>query len=181
MIDGDNEYGAIRGMRIGRGKGFTRRQPAPVPFYPQILHYLTWARSRVAAVGNRWLTAWAMARPWTKLNPQNSSYKPVWIFGLQFFDGKYALQLIRRHTECCVSDGNASDLFYLGGAQFESRPEHGYIHWGFFCFSVVSSVKCRRNNLSSATTTSLNTIYYDQTIRPHVYISTYSVSYGVDA
>jgi hypothetical protein len=42
----------------------------------------------------------------------------------QFFDWKYALQLIRRHTEYFASDGSASNLFYLGGAPFESRPEH---------------------------------------------------------
>jgi hypothetical protein len=30
MID-DGDYGAVGGMRIGRGKRSTRRKPAPVP------------------------------------------------------------------------------------------------------------------------------------------------------
>jgi hypothetical protein len=46
--------GAFRGMRIGRGNRSTRKKPAPVPLCPpQILHYLTWARTRAAAVGSR--------------------------------------------------------------------------------------------------------------------------------
>jgi hypothetical protein len=60
----DDECGAVGGMRIGRGSRSTRRKPAPVPFCPpQIPHDLTWARTRVAAVGSQRLTAWAMARP----------------------------------------------------------------------------------------------------------------------
>jgi hypothetical protein len=32
------------------------RNPAPVPLFPpQILHDVTWARTRAAAVGSRWL------------------------------------------------------------------------------------------------------------------------------
>jgi hypothetical protein len=47
-----------------RGNRSTRRKPAPVPLWPpQIPHDLTWARTRAAAVGNRRLTARAMARP----------------------------------------------------------------------------------------------------------------------
>jgi hypothetical protein len=39
-------------------------KPAPVPLCPpQIPHGLTWDRTRASAVGGRWLTAWAMARP----------------------------------------------------------------------------------------------------------------------
>jgi hypothetical protein len=56
MIDGD--YGAVGGMRIGRGNRSTRRKPAPVPLCPpQIPHDLTWDRTRAAAVGNQRLTA----------------------------------------------------------------------------------------------------------------------------
>jgi hypothetical protein len=33
MIDGD-DYGAVGGMRIGRGNRSTRRKPAPVPLCP---------------------------------------------------------------------------------------------------------------------------------------------------
>jgi hypothetical protein len=57
MID-DDDYGAVGGMRIGRGNGSTRRKPAPVPFCPpQIPHDLTWDRTRAAAVGSQPLTA----------------------------------------------------------------------------------------------------------------------------
>jgi hypothetical protein len=39
----DNDYGAVGGMRIGRGNRSTRRKPAPVPLRPpQIPHDLTW-------------------------------------------------------------------------------------------------------------------------------------------
>jgi hypothetical protein len=57
MIDGD-DYGAVGGMRIGKGNRSTRRKPAPVPLcLPQIPHDLTWARTRAAAVGFQRLTA----------------------------------------------------------------------------------------------------------------------------
>jgi hypothetical protein len=67
MIDDDDDYGTVGGMRIGRGNRSTRRKPAPVPLCPpQILHDLTWDRTRAAAVGSQRLTAWAMARPWLR-------------------------------------------------------------------------------------------------------------------
>jgi hypothetical protein len=48
MID---DYGAVGGMKIGRGNRITRRKPAPVPRCPpQIPHDLTWDRTRAAAV-----------------------------------------------------------------------------------------------------------------------------------
>jgi hypothetical protein len=60
----DYECGTVCGMRLGRGNWSTLRKPTPVPFCPpQIPHDLTWARNRADAVGIRWLTAWAMARP----------------------------------------------------------------------------------------------------------------------
>jgi hypothetical protein len=59
MIDVD-DYGAVGGMRIGRGNRSTRRKPAPVPLCPP--HDLTWDRTRAAAVGSQRLTTWAMAR-----------------------------------------------------------------------------------------------------------------------
>jgi hypothetical protein len=63
MID-HRECGTVGRIRIGRGNRSTRRKPAPVPLSPpQIPHDLTWARTRAAAVGSRWLTAWAMVRP----------------------------------------------------------------------------------------------------------------------
>jgi hypothetical protein len=63
MID-DDDYGAVGGMKIGRGNWSTRRKPAPVPLCPpQIPHDLTWDRIRATAVGSQQLTSWAMARP----------------------------------------------------------------------------------------------------------------------
>jgi hypothetical protein len=60
----DDECGAVGGMRIGRGNLSTRRKPALVPLCPpQIPHDLARARTRATAVGNRQLTASAMARP----------------------------------------------------------------------------------------------------------------------
>jgi hypothetical protein len=63
MID-DGDCGEIGGMKIGRGNRSTRRKPAAAPLcLPQIPHDQTRARTRSAAVGSQWLTAWAMARP----------------------------------------------------------------------------------------------------------------------
>jgi hypothetical protein len=57
MID-DDVYGAVGGMRIGRGNRSTRRKPAPVPIFPpQIPHHLTWDRTRAADMGSQRLTA----------------------------------------------------------------------------------------------------------------------------
>jgi hypothetical protein len=64
MIDGDDECGAVGGMRTVRRNRNTRRIYVPLPLCPpQIPHDLTRARTRATAVGSRWLTAWAMARP----------------------------------------------------------------------------------------------------------------------
>jgi hypothetical protein len=60
----DDDYGAVGGMRIGRGNRSIRRKPASMPLCPpKIPHDLTWDRNRAAAVGSQQLTAWAMARP----------------------------------------------------------------------------------------------------------------------
>jgi hypothetical protein len=62
MID-DDECGAV-GEVSGRGNRNTRRKPAPLPFCPpQIPQDLTWARTRVAALGIRRLTGYATAQP----------------------------------------------------------------------------------------------------------------------
>jgi hypothetical protein len=54
----DDDYGAIGGMKIGRGIGSTRRKPAPASLCPpQIPHDQTRPRNRTAAVGNQRLTA----------------------------------------------------------------------------------------------------------------------------
>jgi hypothetical protein len=51
MID-DDECGAFGGMRTGRGNRSTWSKPAPMPLCPpQILHDLTWARTRVRRGG----------------------------------------------------------------------------------------------------------------------------------
>jgi hypothetical protein len=56
--DYDDDCGAIGGMKFGRGKRSTRRQPAPVPLCPpQIPHDLSRTRTRTAAVGSRRLTS----------------------------------------------------------------------------------------------------------------------------
>jgi hypothetical protein len=52
--DDSDEYGAVGGMRVGRGNRSTRKKRAPVPLCPpKIPHDLTWARTRAAAVGSR--------------------------------------------------------------------------------------------------------------------------------
>jgi hypothetical protein len=55
--DDDGVCGANR-MRIGRGKRSTWRKLVPVTLWPlHILHYLSWTRTRAAAVRRRRLTA----------------------------------------------------------------------------------------------------------------------------
>jgi hypothetical protein len=67
MID-DGDFGAIGGIKIGRGNRSARRKRAPVPLCPpQLPHDLTCVRTRVTAVGSRRLSIWAMARPSTRL------------------------------------------------------------------------------------------------------------------
>jgi hypothetical protein len=56
MID-DVDFGAIGGMKIGRGNRSIRRKPASLPLCPpQVPHYLTRARTWAAAVGSQRLT-----------------------------------------------------------------------------------------------------------------------------
>jgi hypothetical protein len=53
----DDECGAVGGM-IGSGNRSTLKKPAPVLLYPpQIPHDLTQARTQIAAVGSRRLSA----------------------------------------------------------------------------------------------------------------------------
>jgi hypothetical protein len=59
----DNDCGTI-GAILGRESRSTRRKRAPVPLCPpQIPYDLTRTLTRAAAVGSRWLTAWATALP----------------------------------------------------------------------------------------------------------------------
>jgi hypothetical protein len=54
----DDNFGAVGGMRIGRGSRSTRKKPTPVPLCPpQISHDLTRALTRTPEVGSRQLTA----------------------------------------------------------------------------------------------------------------------------
>jgi hypothetical protein len=47
----DDDYGAVGGMRIGRGNRSTRRKPALVSLCPpQIPNDLTWDRTRAALI-----------------------------------------------------------------------------------------------------------------------------------
>jgi hypothetical protein len=64
MMIEEDKYGAVVGIRFGRGNGSTKRKLAPVPFCPpRIPHHAIRNRTRTAAVGTRRLTAWAVARP----------------------------------------------------------------------------------------------------------------------
>jgi hypothetical protein len=55
---GEDDCGAIGGMKIGSGIGSTRRKPAPAPLCPpQIPLDQTRDRTRAAAVGSQRLTA----------------------------------------------------------------------------------------------------------------------------
>jgi hypothetical protein len=94
----DDECEAVGGMRIGRGNRSTRRKPAPMPLCPpQISHDMTWARTRVAAVGTRHLTAWAMARPY-------DWYRPIlyvmffWILGAKYSDSSFVAAIHHRRN-----------------------------------------------------------------------------------
>jgi hypothetical protein len=52
--DYDGDYGAIGGMKIGKGNHSSLRKPAPAPpCSPQIPHDETQARTRAAAVGSQ--------------------------------------------------------------------------------------------------------------------------------
>jgi hypothetical protein len=56
IID-DVDFGAIGGIKFGRGNRSTRRKPAPAPLCPpQIPHDQTRARTRAAAVESQRLT-----------------------------------------------------------------------------------------------------------------------------
>lgn len=63
-----NESGAVGGRRVGWGTEVWRK-PTPLSLFPP--HDLAWDQTRAAAVGNLWLTTWAMAHPLSKLNGNN--------------------------------------------------------------------------------------------------------------
>jgi hypothetical protein len=66
-------------MRIGRGDRSIRRKFAPVPLcLLQIPHDLIRPRTWAAAVGSRWLTAWAMARPQQHTLTKAMGLSPSW-------------------------------------------------------------------------------------------------------
>jgi hypothetical protein len=107
----DDDYGAVGGMRIGRGNRSTRRKPAPVPLCPpQIPHDLTWDRTRAATVGSRQLTAWAMARPFHKPKHATASHSCYVVYHMYC-----PIQL--QHRDC----------------RFESHSGHGCMSTFFMC------------------------------------------------
>jgi hypothetical protein len=59
---GDYDNREIGGM-ISKGNRSTRRKPALVPLGPPQTPHAARTRTRAAAVGSQWLTAWATARP----------------------------------------------------------------------------------------------------------------------
>jgi hypothetical protein len=63
----DYDNREIGGM-IGRGNRSTRRKPVPMPLCSPQTPQAVRTRTRVAALGSQWLTAWATARPGCKLN-----------------------------------------------------------------------------------------------------------------
>jgi hypothetical protein len=68
----DYDDGEFGGMNIGRENRSTRRKPAPAPLCPpQISLDRIRDRTQAAAVGNQQLTAWAMARPNSKVTYVN--------------------------------------------------------------------------------------------------------------
>jgi hypothetical protein len=82
LVIGSDKRRAVGEMRIGRGNRSTRIKPAPVPLCPpQILHDLTWDRTRAAAVGKWRLIAWAMARTitWIALSAVRSCARKRWV------------------------------------------------------------------------------------------------------
>jgi hypothetical protein len=91
--------GAIGGMKIGRGNRSTRRNSVPVPICaPQTPQDQTSARTRSAAVGNRRLTAWAMARP-SVCGLHERCRDSLIILGVYFF-----LNYTQWRQACCDSD-----------------------------------------------------------------------------
>jgi hypothetical protein len=113
----DDECGVVGGMRIGNENRSTLRKPAPMPLCPpQTPHYLTWARSRAAAVGNRRLIAWVMAWPnyvWLKSDrvlltirlddvlliiQSNKTTRHIYISLLPLYEAPYIFCVPRVHT-----------------------------------------------------------------------------------
>jgi hypothetical protein len=143
----DDDYGAVGGIRIGRGNRSTRRKPALVPLCPsQIPHDLTWHRTRAAAVESQRLTAWAMARPRYLVSlfvclfvmkqgsyPLDLDIRSLRIYFFSFTDLLHCSLLFRRTGWCSVNPLDS----YSGGARFESRPEHR-LFW-LKCFVVTLS------------------------------------------
>lgn len=74
----DVEYGPVGGI-LGRGSGGARRKPAPELCPLQIPYCMSPARTRVAAVGSRLLTARSTARPENniKVNPKEVGYESM--------------------------------------------------------------------------------------------------------
>jgi hypothetical protein len=93
----DYKCGAVGGKRMGRGNRNTGRKPAPVSFCPPYIpHDMTWARTRAAAVGSSWLTAWAMARYLSYLC--NRPWRPIGLWDVEV--PTFSRQLTHRWRWC---------------------------------------------------------------------------------
>jgi hypothetical protein len=138
MIDGD-DYGPVGGMRIGRGNRSTRRKSAPAPLYPpQILHDLTWDRTRAVAVGSQRLIPWAMARPVTslsKLLKAVSKTRLYWIHKNSCFGDKERASAFW----CDILEGNLLGEHPTRG-HFEISPSYLRVKIKLLGFEVLTEV-----------------------------------------
>jgi hypothetical protein len=112
MID-DDQCEAVGGMRIGRGNRSTLRKPGPVPLRPpQISHDLTWARTRVATVGSRRLTARAIIRAYSPSRAYafvSVTVSPHQIFGLKYcVRSRFSYEYYTSHATCIKYADNFS-------------------------------------------------------------------------
>jgi hypothetical protein len=102
MID-DDDYGAVGGMRVGRGNRSTRRKPAPVPLWPpQIPHDLTWDRRGGKPATNR-LSYGTAFYIWTK-----KGYTKIWV---RYLQGKGSLASVKIQSFILCTQGGSLSLY----------------------------------------------------------------------
>jgi hypothetical protein len=99
-------------MRIGRGNRSTLRKPAPVPLCPpQTPHDLTWTRTRV---GSQRLTAWAMARPYTRFHVPSRMFQTAWQPSQSCVDGQSENHFILCSVHFIMTVSGSAALVDLG-------------------------------------------------------------------
>jgi hypothetical protein len=114
MIDDDDDCGAIGGMRIGRGNR-SATLPTTNPTWP--------------AVGFRWVTAWAMARPYN-----------LWIVTLVYNlittmrRGRNSIEFPNFRHSTCTRCG------FLRSKMFDYGLQRGTPHAGEICNEVTTLV-----------------------------------------